>query len=193
MTRNLANSLRFMTVEKATSLWTTVRGAFKHGVNLFDTAESYGIPNGLSEERLGVALAGIRHQVYVVSKIEHWGKHTGQGIPKNSVDMIRVCAHASLHRLRTDWIDVLLCHEADIEDPSVYLEAFEMLKQRGRTRQCRGCSRMARQRASGCCEPIKSRLPSTSSSRTPRFPATLYARPLNPNRNPHPPYSRIGL
>jgi len=114
--------------------WATIRAAFDHGVNLFDTAESYGIPNGLSEERLGVALAGIRHRVYIVSKIGHWGKRTGQAVPKTTVDMIRLCAHASLHRLRTDWLDVLLCHEGDIEDPSVYLEAFEWLKQRGRIR-----------------------------------------------------------
>ena len=105
--------------------WATVRAAFENGVNLFDTAESYGIPNGLSEERLGVALAGIRHQIYLVSKIGHWGKRTGQGVPKTTVDMVRLCAHASLHRLRTDWVDVMLCHEGDIKDPSVYLEAFE--------------------------------------------------------------------
>lgn len=120
-------------LDDATS-WATVRRAFDCGVNLFDTAESYGIPNGLSEERLGAALAGIRHQVYVVSKIGHWGERTGQGVPKTTVDMIRLCAHASLHRLRTDWLDVELCHEGSIEDPSVYLEAFEMLKQRGRIR-----------------------------------------------------------
>jgi aryl-alcohol dehydrogenase-like predicted oxidoreductase len=114
--------------------WATVRSAFDHGVTLFDTAESYGIPNGLSEERLGVALAGIRHQVYLVSKIGNWGKRTGQGVPKTTVDMIRLCAHASLHRLRTDWLDVVLCHEANIEDPSIYLEAFEVLKERGRIR-----------------------------------------------------------
>ncbi len=117
-----------------TTVWSTIRAAFEKGVNLFDTAESYGIPNGLSEERLGVALAGIRHQVYLVSKIGHWGKRTGQGVPKTTVDMIRLCAHASLHRLQTDWIDVMLCHEGDIEDPSVYLEAFEWLKDRGRIR-----------------------------------------------------------
>ena len=114
--------------------WATVRSAFENGMNLFDTAESYGIPNGLSEERLGVALAGIRNQVYIVSKIGHWGLRTGQDVPKNTVDMIRLCCHASLHRLRTDWVDVMLCHEGDIEDPSVYLEAFEVLKQRGRVR-----------------------------------------------------------
>ena len=111
-----------------------VRYAYDHGINYFDTAESYGTLNGLSEERLGVALAGIRHQVYLVSKIGHWGKRTGQGVPKTSVDMIRLCAHASLHRLRTDWLDVVLCHEADNEDPTIYLEAFEVLKQRGRIR-----------------------------------------------------------
>jgi myo-inositol catabolism protein IolS len=114
--------------------WATVRSAFDNGVTLFDTAESYGIPNGLSEERLGVALASIRNQVYLVSKIGHWGKRTGQGVPKTTVDMIRLCAHASLHRLRTDWLDVVLCHEHDIEDPSIYLEAFEVLKTRGRIR-----------------------------------------------------------
>ncbi len=116
------------------TVWATIRAAFENGVNLFDTAESYGIPNGLSEERLGVALAGIRHQVYLVSKIGHWGKRTGQGVPKTTVDMLRLCAHASLHRLRTDWIDIMLCHEGDIEDPTVYLEAFEWLKDRGRIR-----------------------------------------------------------
>ena len=114
--------------------WATVRSAFDHGVTLFDTAESYGTLNGLSEERLGVALAGIRHQVCLVSKIGNWGKRTGQGVPKTTVDMIRLCAHASLHRLRTDWLDVVLCHEGNIEDPSIYLEAFEVLKQRGRIR-----------------------------------------------------------
>jgi myo-inositol catabolism protein IolS len=114
--------------------WATVRKSYDSGVNLFDVAESYGDPNGLSEERLGTALAGIRHQVYIVSKIGHWGERTGQGVPKTTVDMIRLCAHASLHRLRTDWLDVELCHEGNIADPSIYLEAFEMLKQRGRIR-----------------------------------------------------------
>ncbi len=120
-------------VDDVTS-WATIRASFEHGVNLFDTAESYGMPNGLSEERLGAALAGIRHQVYIVSKIGHWGERTGQAVPKTTVDMIRLCCHASLHRLRTDWIDVMLCHEGNIEDPSVYLEAFDVLKERGRIR-----------------------------------------------------------
>lgn len=115
--------------------YATVKSAFDHGVNLFDTAEAYGIPYGLSEKRLGFALTGIRHRAYIVSKIGHWGKRTGQGVPKNTPDMIRLSAHACLYRLRTDWIDVMLCHEKDIKDPSVYLEAFEILKQSGEIRE----------------------------------------------------------
>ena len=130
-TWNLGN--QWGEIDDATS-WATIRAAYDSGMNLFDTAESYGIPNGLSEERLGVALAGIRQNVYVVSKIGNWGKRTGQGVPKTTVDMIRLCCHAQLHRLRTDWLDVVLCHEGDIEDPTVYLEGFEALLEEGRIR-----------------------------------------------------------
>lgn len=119
--------------------WATVRAAYDNGMNLFDTAESYGLPNGLSEERLGTALAGIRHNVYVVSKVGNWGRRSGGAVPKTSVDMIRLCAHASLHRLRTDYHDVLLCHEGDIKDPDIYLEGFQALQQEGRLR-CYGIS-----------------------------------------------------
>jgi myo-inositol catabolism protein IolS len=119
-------------IDETTAL-TTIRSAFDRGVNLFDTAEAYGIPQGLSEERLGRALTGIRHQVYLVSKIGSWGRRTGDNLPK-SVDTIRLCMHASLYRLRTDWVDAMLCHEGDIEDPTIYLEAFDMLKEQGKIR-----------------------------------------------------------
>ncbi len=109
----------------------TVHAALDHGVNIIDTAESYGIPSGLSEERLGRALKGKRDQVHIITKVGRWGRRSGQTVPMTTVDMVRLCVHASLYRLRTDYIDVLLCHEGKIEDPSVYLEAFELLKQQG--------------------------------------------------------------
>jgi myo-inositol catabolism protein IolS len=117
-------------IDDATA-WTTIRAAYEAGMTLFDTAESYGIPNGLSEFRLGRALAGIRHNVVIVSKIGNWGKRTGGEIPKTGVDSIRVSGHAILGRLRTDWVDVILCHEGDVQDPTVYLEGFEALKAEG--------------------------------------------------------------
>jgi myo-inositol catabolism protein IolS len=114
--------------------FTTIRSAFDSGVTLFDTAENYGIPGGTSEERLGHALAGIRHQVTVVSKTGNWGRRIGRLIPREWPDTIRLCVHASLHRLQTDWLDVVLCHEGEIKDPSVYIEGFEILKKEGRIR-----------------------------------------------------------
>lgn len=121
-------------IDDATA-YATIRTSLDHGVNLFDTAESYGIPNGLSEQRLGKALGGVRHNAYIVSKIGNFGKRTGQGVPLTTPDMIRLCAHASLHRLRTDWVDVMLCHIADIADPSVFLEGFDRLKRDGEIRE----------------------------------------------------------
>jgi myo-inositol catabolism protein IolS len=109
----------------------TVHAALDHGVNIIDTAESYGIPCGLSEERLGRALKGKRDRVHIITKIGRWGRRSGQMVPMTTVDMVRLCVHASLYRLQTDYIDVLLCHEGKIEDPSLYLEAFELLKQQG--------------------------------------------------------------
>jgi aryl-alcohol dehydrogenase-like predicted oxidoreductase len=114
--------------------YATVRASLEGGVNLIDTAEAYGIPFGLSELRLGMALLGIRHQVFLVSKIGHWGQRIGHMVPKTHPELVRLCAHAILYRLRTDWVDVMLCHESDPENPDVYLDAFEGLKKEGHIR-----------------------------------------------------------
>lgn len=120
-------------IEESTAL-DTVRAAVESGINVFDTAESYGIPAGLSEERLGKALSGIRDRVHLITKIGRWGRRSGQTVPMTTVDMVRLCTHASLYRLRTDYIDVMLCHEGKIEDPTVYLEGFELLQEQGHIR-----------------------------------------------------------
>jgi aryl-alcohol dehydrogenase-like predicted oxidoreductase len=117
-------------IDEATAI-ATVHSAIEHGINLIDTAESYGIPAGLSEERLGKALLGRRDRINLVTKIGRWGRRSGQTVPMTTVDMVRLCLHASLYRLRTDWVDVMLCHEGKIEDPSIYLEAFEQMKDQG--------------------------------------------------------------
>ncbi len=117
-------------VDEATA-WSTVRAAYEAGMTLFDVAESYGIPNGLSESRVGRALSGIRHKVILVSKIGNWGLRSGGEIPKTGVDSIRISGHAILGRLRTDWVDVILCHKGDLADPTVYLDGFEALKDEG--------------------------------------------------------------
>ena len=114
--------------------YSTVQTAIECGVNLLDTAESYGMPQGLSEKRVGKALAGIRHKVSLVTKIGNWGKETtGLQVPLYNAEMIELCCHASLHRLRTDYIDVYLCHLGDLapERTDTFLEGFELLKKQG--------------------------------------------------------------
>lgn len=129
---NIGNQWGEMSDSQAESI---IHSAIEKGINLFDVAESYGIPTGLSEIRLGKAIQGKRDKVYIVSKIGHWGARTGQAVPKTTSDMIRLCGHASAGRLKTDWIDVMLCHDANIADPSIYIEGFEELKKEGFIRE----------------------------------------------------------
>ena len=113
-----------------------IRAALDGGMNMFDVAEAYGIPNGLSEMRLGKALAGgIRDRVYIVSKIGHWGKRTGAEVPKTTADMIRLSGHAIVGRLQTTHVDLMLCHDGSIDDPTIYLEGFEALQKEGFIRE----------------------------------------------------------
>jgi aryl-alcohol dehydrogenase-like predicted oxidoreductase len=136
-TWNLGNQWGEMDDETAVGI---IRAAHENGMNLFDAAESYGIPNGLSEIRLGKALKEIRKEAtreefYVVSKIGFFGSRTGCKVPKETPDMIRLSGHACLGRLQTSHIDLLLCHEANITEPGVYIEGFENLRKEGFIRE----------------------------------------------------------
>jgi aryl-alcohol dehydrogenase-like predicted oxidoreductase len=131
-TWNIGNQWGEISEEDA---FATIRKGFEAGINLFDTSDSYGVQYGLSEKRLGIALKGLRQRAYIVSKVGYWGKRTGQVVPMTTPDMVRLCVHGCLYRLRTDWIDVMLCHEFDIMNPDNYIEAFEMLKESGEIRE----------------------------------------------------------
>lgn len=107
---------------------TIIRTAVESGMTLIDTAESYGIPNGTSERRISRVLHEFnREELIIVSKIGHWGKRTGQEVPKTTADMIRLCGHAIAGRLKTDYVDTILCHDGGVEDPTIYIEGFEKL------------------------------------------------------------------
>ncbi|MFT5367675.1 MAG: myo-inositol catabolism protein IolS [Candidatus Latescibacterota bacterium] len=128
-TWNLGNQWGDMSDAQASDI---LLASIDQGMNLLDTAESYGIPNGMSEMRIGKTItSSMRDKLYVVSKVGNWGKRTNGSVPKTSADSIRVCGHACLGRMRTDRIDVLLCHEGNIKDPTVYVEGFEELVAEG--------------------------------------------------------------
>ncbi|MDB5945035.1 MAG: Aryl-alcohol dehydrogenase-like predicted oxidoreductase [Ramlibacter sp.] len=103
------------------------------GINYFDTANSYGI--GKSEEALGIALeGGKRQQALIATK---FGNRTGDGpndIGASRMAIIRACED-SLHRLRTDYIDLYQLHWPDHGTPiEETLRALDDLVRAGKVR-----------------------------------------------------------
>jgi myo-inositol catabolism protein IolS len=102
------------------------------GVNLFDTADAYGPMT--SEELVGKALRGRRDRVYVATKVGNFGRRQGSPLAYDVPEHVYLCCDASLHRMQTDHIDLYQCHIGDLADPTVFLEAFERLVERGKVR-----------------------------------------------------------
>ena len=100
-----------------------VRAGIDLGVTLIDTAEMYG--DGGAEEVVATATAGIRDQVFIVSKVyPHNASRTGA---------IAACER-SLKRLKTDRIDLYLLHWRGSHPLSETVAAFEKLKADGKIR-----------------------------------------------------------
>jgi aryl-alcohol dehydrogenase-like predicted oxidoreductase len=110
------------------------------GVTTIDTADVYSY--GGSEEVLGEALHGRRDEFVLVSKVYqrmHPGPH-GTGLSRK---YIMSACEASLRRLRTDYLDLYLCHEPDMIVPfEETLRAFDDLVTAGKVRYI-GCSNHA--------------------------------------------------
>jgi len=86
------------------------------GMTHIDTAEMYG--GGKVEELVGEAIAGRRHEVFLVSKV----------LPENASRQgtIDACAR-SLRRLRTDYLDCYLLHWPSRHPLAGTIAAFEQL------------------------------------------------------------------
>src|SRR5204862_5249888 len=84
--------------------------AYDCGVTFFDTSAAYG--NGHSEALIGEAFAGGRHKVVVATKAgyEAWDRP-----PDFSAAAIVASTERSLGRLRTDYLDLLLLHNAPLD------------------------------------------------------------------------------
>ena len=112
----------------------TIQAAYGTGVNFFDTADAYGDPPGLSEERVSEALRQVRDKVYIATKVGNFARRSGHALSYASPLHIELCCDASLHRLRTDVIDLYQCHIGDLKAPDVFLEAFNTLLTKGKIR-----------------------------------------------------------
>jgi predicted aldo/keto reductase-like oxidoreductase len=118
------------TVADQTEINNMVAKATDHGINIFDNAWEY--LNGLSEERLGVALRGRRHSVIVMSSVCTHGRKQDVAMPM---------LEQSLVRLQTDHLDVWQIHEVIYHNdpeliyaPDGVLEALTKAKQQGKVR-----------------------------------------------------------
>ena len=104
----LCNSDSWGGMDEPTAL-RLVDEAIDGGINLFDTAPNYA--DTKSERILGRALQNKRDKVILVSKFGH----TPEGPKDFSVDWFWKSLEASLGRLRTDYLDVLLLHNPPSE------------------------------------------------------------------------------
>ena len=106
-----------------------VHVAVEEGINLFDTADTYGL--GQSEITLGKALGNHRKDVVIATK---FGVRVGNGktVYDNRPEWIREALVASLRRLRTDYIDLYQVHYRDGITPlSTVVETLDNLKKMG--------------------------------------------------------------
>lgn len=84
------------------------------GINIFDTADIYS--DGASEEILGQAVEGKRHDLLISTKATFAFGKGPNDVGSSRYHLIRAC-EASLKRLRTDYIDVYHMHGFDALTP----------------------------------------------------------------------------
>jgi 1-deoxyxylulose-5-phosphate synthase len=118
--------------------------AFAAGVTFIDTADVYPLGGGLSrvgrtEEIIGRWMQGRRDDVVLATKCvgqmseRPWDRGASR---RHVIDAV----HASLRRLRTEWIDLYQLHQFDAETPvDETLSALDTLVQSGVVRYI-GCS-----------------------------------------------------
>ncbi len=113
-----------------------VHEAIERGVNLFDTAESYGPYT--NEELVGEALKGYRDRVYVTTKFGHKfenGKRVMAEEDSSPANIRKVCEE-SLRRLGIDTIDMFYQHRADPHTPiEVVAETVKELIKEGKVQR----------------------------------------------------------
>lgn len=110
----------------------TIRKAMDLGINLIDTAPAYGV--GHSEEVVGKAIEGRRHEVLISTKC---GTVKKDGVRTRNLkpEAIRQELDDSLRRLNTDYIDIYLLHWPDPNTPlEDTIEEIVKLKKTGKFR-----------------------------------------------------------
>jgi len=91
-----------------------VRSALDAGINFIDTSNVYA--TGVSEEHIGAALKGRRHEAVIGTKFGSRRQH-GPNLFGGSRLFVMNALEASLRRLGTDYIDLYMIHRPDPRMP----------------------------------------------------------------------------
>lgn len=110
-----------------------LHAALDKGISFFDTARLY----GESETIMGKAFHDRRQQVVLSTKCKHFRDEKGK-IPAFAAlkEIIESSLHESLNELQTDYVDMLMLHQSDLEilENEDVKRVFEGLRQSGKIR-----------------------------------------------------------
>lgn len=111
----------------------SVRVALDHGMNLIDTSPFYG--RGMSEVLLGIALRDVpRDQYLLCTKLGRYDLSHFDFSARRVAESVDV----SLHRLGTDHVDIVLCHDIEFvpmqQVVDETLPALRRIQQQGKVR-----------------------------------------------------------
>ena len=115
-----------------------IRYAIDKGINFIDTGRGYG--NGNNEKLVGRAVAANRNRIVIQSKIRLEKSEVPSGMKgKKGAEEVKIALssklEASLKALNTDYIDIMLIHDASEEELLFHpatLQFFGEMKKSGR-------------------------------------------------------------
>jgi L-galactose dehydrogenase len=127
---SLGAEFRSVKIDEALS---SVHTALELGMNFIDTAAYYG--RGMSEVLLGIALHDVPRDDYLLcSKLGRYDVNHFDFSAKRVAESIDV----SLHRLRTDHLDIIICHDIEFIPLNQIIEetipALRKIQQSGKVR-----------------------------------------------------------
>jgi L-galactose dehydrogenase len=127
---SLGQEFRSVTVDDALK---SVRVALDCGLNLIDTSPFYG--RGMSEVLLGIALKGVPRDSYLLcTKLGRYDLQHFDFSARRVAESVDV----SLHRLGTDHIDIMLCHDIEFVEMQQIVDetlpALRRIQQQGKVR-----------------------------------------------------------
>jgi aryl-alcohol dehydrogenase-like predicted oxidoreductase len=127
---SLGAEFRSVTLDEAMS---SVRVALDCGLTLIDTSPFYG--RGMSEVLLGIALKGVPRESYLLST--KLGRYDLQHFDF-SARRVSESVDVSLHRLGTDHLDIVFCHDIEFVQMQQIVDetlpALQKIQQSGKVR-----------------------------------------------------------